>query len=177
MPVTRSALASSAARSASAGAGVDLRGDVLGQAPQPPHPVALAAQLGVEGDMLQPRHAGFQPRLAVQVPEMPRVGEAGAQHAFVAGDDGGAAVRRLDVGDEGEPGRGAAVGGAQREIALVDPHGDLHDLRRQVHVFVGDAPEQGDRPFHQAGDLVEQAGIVHHGKLAGGGKVARCRRR
>ena len=102
---------------------------------------------------------------------MPSVGEAGAQHAFVAGDDGGAAVRRLDVGDEGEPGRSAAVRRAQREIALVDPHGDLHDLRRQVHVFVGDAPEQRDRPFHQAGDLVEQAGIVHHGKLAVGGKA------
>ena len=37
---------------------------------------------------------------------MASIGEAGAQHAFVAGDDGGAVVLRLDVGDEGEPGGG-----------------------------------------------------------------------
>ena len=37
---------------------------------------------------------------------MPRVGEAGAQHAFVAGDDYRAAVLGLDVGDEDEPGGG-----------------------------------------------------------------------
>ena len=108
---------------------------------------------------------------------MAGIGEARAQHAFVAGDDRRAAVLGLDIGDEGEPGGGVAIGGAQREVALVDAHGDLHDLRRQVHVFVGDAPEQGDRPFHQAGDLVEQAGIVHHGQLARGGKLARCGRR
>ena len=114
MPVTRSALASSAARSASAAPASTSGAIMLGQAPQPRDPVALGAQFGVEGDVVQRRHAAFQPGLAVQVPEMPGIGEAGAQHAFVAGDDGRAAVLGLDVGDEGEPGRGLAVGGAQR---------------------------------------------------------------
>ena len=59
---------------------------------------------------------------------MPGIGEAGAQDAFVAGDDRGAAVLGRDIGDEGEVGRGGVVGRAEREVALIDPHGDLHDL-------------------------------------------------
>ncbi len=102
---------------------------------------------------------------------MAGVGEAGAQHAFVAGDDDGAVVLGLDVGDEGEPGGGRAVGGAQREVALVDPHRDLHDLGRQVHVLVGDAAEMRDGPFDQAGDFLQQAGIVDDGQRFFGGEA------
>ena len=67
---------------------------------------------------------------------------------------------------------------AQREVALVDPHRDLHDLGRQVHVRGVDAAEQRHRPFDQPGHLVEQPGIVHHasGRCVGGQR-ARCRRR
>ena len=61
-------------------------------------------------------------------------------------------------------GAALAVRRAQGEIALVHPHRDLHDLGRQVHVLVVDAAEQRHRPFDQAGDLVEQAGIVDHGQ-------------
>ena len=103
----------------------------------------------------------FQPRLAVEVPEVPRIGEAGAQHALVAGDRGGAAVRRLDIGDEAEIRRGRAIGVAEREVALVHPHGDLPHLGRQVHVGIVDAAQQRHRPFHQPRHLVEQAGVVH----------------
>ena len=102
---------------------------------------------------------------------MPRIGEAGAQHAFVAGDGDRAAVGRLDIGDEGEERRGGPVGVAQREVALVDPHGDLHDLRRQVHEGGVDPPEQRHRPFDQAGHLVEQAGIVHHTEVSPDGQA------
>ena len=84
------------------GAGVHQRRDVLGQRLQPARPVTLAAQLRVERHVVELRHAAFQPRLAVEVPEMPRIGEAGTQHALVAGDDDGAAVGGGDVGDEGE---------------------------------------------------------------------------
>ena len=108
---------------------------------------------------------------------MAGIGEARAQHALVAGDDGGAVVVCLDVGDEGKPGRGGTFGRAQGEIALVDPHGDLHHLRRQVHVFVGDAAEMRDGPFDQAGDLVEQAGVIHHGKVLFRGKAGDAGRR
>ena len=162
MPVTRSALASRAASRGQGRAGTDQGGDLLGQALQPAHPLALAAELRMEGDVIQQRHARFQPCLAVEIPEVPRVGEAGAQHTLVAGDRGGAAVGRLDIGDEAEIGRRRTVGVAEREVALVDAHGDLHDLGRQVHVGSVDAAEQRHRPLDQPGHLVEQAGVVHH---------------
>ena len=124
-------------------AGIDQGRDPLGQTAQPVHPLPLGAEFGVVGDVIQRRHPAFQRRLAVQVPEMAGVGEPGAQHAFVTGDDGGAAILGLDIGGEDEPGRGRRrwrrAGG---EIALVDPHRDLHDLGRQVHVLVGDAAGQ-----------------------------------
>ena len=94
---------------------------------------------------------------------MPRVGEAGAQHALIAGDDEGATVLGRDVGHEGEPGRGFVVWGAQGEVALVDAHGDLHDLARQIHMLVGNAAEQRHRAFDQTRDFIHQAGIVHDG--------------
>ena len=102
---------------------------------------------------------------------MPGVGEAGAQDAFVAGDDDGAVVLRLDVGDEAEPWRGGAFGGSQGEITLVDAHRDLHDLGRQIHVRVCDAAEVRDGPLDQTGDLVQQAGIVHHDQGFFGGQA------
>ena len=95
---------------------------------------------------------------------MPRVGEPGAQHALVAGDDRRAAVRRPRCWRRRRtraPASPSAV--ARGEIALVDPHRDLHDLGRQVHVLVGDPAGQRHRPFDEAGDLVQQAGIVDDG--------------
>ena len=52
---------------------------------------------------------------------------------------------------------------ARGEVALVDAHRDLPDLGRQIHVLVGDAAGQRDRPFDEAGDLIQQAGIVDDG--------------
>ena len=92
--------------------GADVRGDDCGETFQPDDPVALRAELGLEGDMRQRGHPAFQPPLAVEVPEMPRIREPGAQHPFVAGDDSGAAVLGRDVGHEGEPGGGFALGRA-----------------------------------------------------------------
>ncbi len=66
---------------------------------------------------------------------MPRIGEAGAQHALVAGDR---SPRRRPsasiLATKANHGAAAPSGVAEREVALVDPHRDLHDLRRQVHV-------------------------------------------
>ena len=41
-------------------AGADQRGDLLRQAFQPAHPLALGTEFGVEGDVVQQRHARFQ---------------------------------------------------------------------------------------------------------------------
>ena len=74
--------------------------------------------------------------------------------------DVGAAVRRARYWRRSEPGAAAPSAIAEREIALIDPHGDLHDLRRQIHVGVVDPAEQRHRPFDQPGDLVEQRRVV-----------------
>ncbi len=158
MPVTRSALASSAARAACAASAPTSGAISLRQPPQPPHPIALAAELRMERDGIQRRHARRPAASAVQIPEMPRIGEARAQHAFVAGDDRRAAVIGLDIGDEGEPRRSRACRIAQREIALVDAHRHLHHFGRQVHGRGVDPAEQRHRPFHQAGHFVQQPG-------------------
>ena len=136
------------------------RRNAFGEMPQPGNPFALAAEPGVEGDVVERLHPGIEPGLAVPIPEVSRIGEAGPQHALVAGDDRHAAVNRLDIGDEGEVGRWTAVGVSQGEIALVDAHRDLHDLGRQVHIGEVDAPKQRHRPLDQAGHFVQQTGII-----------------
>ena len=103
---------------------------------------------------------------------MAGVAEAGAEDALVAGDDGRAAVDGLDVGGEGEARGGGAGCGAEGEVTLVDAHADLHDFGRQVHEGGVDAAEQGDRPFDEAGDFVEQAIIGHDGEVLGSGEAA-----
>ena len=95
-----------------------MRGDGGGQAFEAADAVALAAELGVEGDGIERGHAGVEAAGAVEVPEMAGVAEAGAQHAFVARDDGRTAVRGGDIGGEGETGGGGAVrAGAGRSSA------------------------------------------------------------
>ncbi len=81
----------------------------------------------------------------------------------------GAAVGGDDVGDEGEAGGPAAVRMAQREVALVDAHRDLHDLGRQVHEAAVDAAQQRHRPLHQARDLLQQPVIGDQRQPFGGG--------
>ena len=56
-----------------------MRRDERGQAFQPRNPLPLGAEPGVEGDVVQARQAGVEAGLAVQVPEMARIGEARAQ--------------------------------------------------------------------------------------------------
>ena len=100
----------------------------------------------MERDVIKFRDQAFQAALAVQVPEMPGVGEAGAQHAFVAGDDRGAAVGGFHVGGEGEIRGRRSVRLAQGEVALVHAHRNLHDLGWQVHVGGVDFSDEDHRP-------------------------------
>src|SRR5207248_2136600 len=102
-------------------AGMDVRGDDFRKARESADSVALAAELRVEGDVFEQWHAAFQAGAAIEIPEMPRVSKAGAQHALVASSNGRAAILRVDIGDEGEPRRDLARRVAEREIALVYP--------------------------------------------------------
>ena len=114
-------------------------------------------ELGVEDALRQRRHAVLELRLAVEVPEELRVRQARAQHALVAGDDGGTAVVGQHVGDDDEARCQRARLGQHREIFLVRAHRGGQHLGRQVHEGGIDRAHQHDRPFDQAGDLVEQA--------------------
>ena len=64
--------------------------------------LGLRAELLVEHDVLEFRQPVLEPRLQVGLVEELRVGEARPDDALVAGDDSGAAVRRLDVRDQDE---------------------------------------------------------------------------
>ena len=102
----------------------------------------------------------FERLAAVLVPEEAGIREPGAQHALVAGDDFLAAVIGFEVGDHDEAGRETTVGMEQRQVSLVAARrGDQHLLGHR-HELLVDLPDQRHRPFDQAGDLVEQAGIV-----------------
>ena len=145
-------------------------GQHAGEAHEAADTVALRTQFRVERHLVERGDAAFEGGFAIQIPEMPRIGEAGAQHALIAGDHGGAAIGGRDVGDEGEARGGFAGGVAQCEIALIDPHRDLHDLGGQVHIGLVDAAEIRDGPFDEAGHLIEQAGILDDRQPFGGGE-------
>ena len=161
MPVTRSALAQQPCPGADSGsapgtccaiqpASVSMRAALAPSVPR----------LGVEHDAIQLGTRLASGTLAVLVPEELGVPQARAQHALVAGDDGPAAVVGREIGDHDEARRQLAVGVLQREVFLVRAHrGDQH-LRRQRHEPLVDGAEQHDRPFDQAGDLVQQRRIV-----------------
>ncbi len=95
---------------------------------------------------------------------MPRIGKPGAQHALIARGDRRTAILRRQIGDEGEIRRGLAGGIAQGKIFLVDLHGKLAHLGRQLHEFRVDLADQRHRPFGQARYLVQQPVIRRHGK-------------
>ena len=140
--------------------GADEGGQVASEGLDPGHAGGLGAELGVEHDALEGGQPCDEAGLAVQVPEMAGVAEPGAEDALVAGDDGGPAVLRLDIGDEGEAVGGRAVRVAEGHVALVHAHAELHDLGRQVHEGGVDAAQQGNRPFDEARDLVDEALVL-----------------
>ena len=113
------------------GIGADQRRDLPGQMKDTLHPLVLAAELLVEGDLLQLRHAVFERHLAVLVEEELGVGEPSCDDALIAGGDGLAAVLRLQVGDDDES-VGELVALLEREGFLVRLHGGGEHLRRHA---------------------------------------------
>ena len=107
----------------------------------------------------------------VVLPEELGVGEAGGEHAGVAGEDGGAVVGGLAVGDEDVGGDAGRRGVAEGEELLVLAHRGLQDLGRQVEEAGVDAADERDRPFGEAGVLGEQAGVVDELEAVGEGEL------
>ena len=121
---------------------------------QPAHPVALRAELGVERHAIQ-RGTRLSSRDRRSRSQKCRASENRARStrslpATIAAPPSGASMLATNA----KMARPMPSGWREREIALVDPHGDLHDLRRQIHERGIDAPQQRHRPFHQACDLV-----------------------
>ena len=130
-------------------------------------PFGLRAELFVEddaerlelGEALVERLCGLVLIVGqvVQVgqPEVAGVGEAGAHDARVAGGDRGAAVAGDQVRNEDEAIGEPAVGPPQDEAFLVGADGGAHDLGRNVEIVLFEFAHQDDRPFDQAGDLLD----------------------
>ena len=100
---------------------------------------------------------GRQRRLTVFVPEESGVGQAGAQHAFVARDDFRAVVRRFHIGDNDEARRHFAVFVGHAKIFLIRAHGGNQNFLRDGHEIVVDFAHQRNGVFRQSRDFVQQA--------------------
>ena len=107
--------------------------------------------------------------LEVLLPEELRVGQPGGEDAFVAGDDRGAAVGRVDIGGADEIGGQRPLPVHAGEIFLVGAHGELDHLARDLEEGGVEASEQGHRPFGQAGILGDEAIVLDQGQAGGGG--------
>ena len=111
----------------------------------------------------------------ILLPEEARVPQAGAEHALVAGDDGGTLVRRLDVGDGDEEGRQRAVGALKNEVLLVGPHRGDEDLGRKGHEALVDPAEERHGPLGEALQFVEKRRIGADFEALLGGEALRAR--
>ena len=114
----------------------------------------------MEHDVAEPGRARGERLLAVLVPEETGVRQARAQDPLVAGRDRLALVGALHVGDHQEAWREVAVLVGERQVFLVRAHRGGQHLGRQVHEPLLDPAQEHDRPFHQAGNLVEERRVV-----------------
>ena len=120
---------------------------------------ALRAELLVEDDVLELRQPLFERRLQIGLVEELRIRQPRADDALVAGDDGRAAVGRLDVGDEDEA-VGERLALAHHEAFLVGADGGADHLGRDLEERLLERAHQHHRPFDEAGDLLEQALVL-----------------
>ena len=141
------------------GIGTGNLGEISGQRPDAGNTLALAAELGMEGNVqrVELGHTlierllqieaelssrGFQRfeigQIAlVALPEMQRVGQAGAHDLAVAVNNFLAAIRRLDIGDENEAvGQRLAGLRARDETLLIGLDGQADDLGRDREVIL-----------------------------------------
>ena len=139
MLVTRSALASQAARSASTASAPSRRAMRPGEQLDALDALQLAAELVVIDHACELRHALFQPLLAVLLVEKARILQARPDHALVAFDDI-LRVGEAHVADD-EEFVGQFPGGVeQRKIFLVLPHGEDQAFLRHVEKIGSNSP-------------------------------------
>ena len=87
------------------------------------HLVSERAEPGVENPLGKFIAATLQAGLTVLIPEELGVGQACAQHFFVAGDHLRAAIARLVIADDDEPGCQTTIAGMfTGEVFLVRAH-------------------------------------------------------
>ena len=146
--------------------------------------LALRAELLVEHDVQRAQlgHALVEQAalvgevgqgLLVGLPEIQRVRQAGAHDAAIARRDGLAAIGGENVRHQNELVRQLAVGLAQHEAFLVGANGGANDLGGNVEEGFVEFAHQRDRPFDEAGDLVEQALVLDQLQPAGEGQIPR----
>ena len=133
-------------------------GDVDAQVAHPEHAIMHAAKLVVKHNGFELLDMVVERHLAVTVPVKARVREAGIEHTFVTVDDIGR-IAALDVGDEYEARLHTAAVVDYREILLVSLHGADQCLGRDFQVIGIEPALQGNGPFHQRRDLVEQVAV------------------
>ena len=130
------------------------------------HALKLGAELVVINDRGELLDTLGQRGLAIGVEEELRVGQARAHHAFVAFNDR-SRVRRRHVADDQEPVRKrAGFRVEQREVFLVQPHGQDQALLRHLQEPGLECADIDCRRFDQCRDLIEQGsdcGIVAQG--------------
>ncbi len=146
---------------------------------------ALRAELGVKHDIQRPQFGeALVQRLAlvrkvrqrrlVGLPEIERVGQAGAHHAAIAGGDGLAAVAGDDIRNQQEfIGQPARFRVAQHKTFLVGADRGADHLVGNVQKTLVEFAHQHDRPFDQAGDLVQQALVLDQFQPLSESEVAR----
>ena len=153
------------------GVGADGGGELAGQRGDAGDALALGAELAVEGDVVELGEHRVERGAEVVPPEELGVGEAGGQDAGVAGEDGGAVVGGLAVGDDEVAGDAAGSRVAEREELLVLAHRGLEHLGRQVEEAGLDAADERHRPFGEAGVLGEEALVVDELEAGGEGEL------
>ena len=148
-------------------------GDLAGKHAHPLHPLILRAELLVEDDLPELRHALFKHHLAVVVEEEFGVGEPRCDHPLISGDDGLAAILSLEVRDQDEA-VGETFAAPQREAFLMRLHRGGEHFAWHLEEALIEAPHQRHRPFGEPGILGEQRHVLDQHELLLGGDFLRA---
>ena len=161
MSVSRSALASSAARSACCRQRrpAELLADGARDRAHPLHALAHRAELGVVDHLVEPGDTRLQRLLAVLVEEKLGVGQPRTHDTLVALDHR-ARIVGPDVADDEKLVRQCAGRVEQRKVLLVRLHRQDQALRRHGEELRLELAQHHVRPLDQRGHLVEQCVVV-----------------
>jgi hypothetical protein len=155
MPVSRSAFASIAARSARPPRRPTAHARCRARSRERARPAAPACRAS-RGRRHRPVavHAVGQRGLLVLLEEEARIGQARTHHPLVAVDD--QARSAISMFDTIRKRAAAGLRIEQREVLLVGAHREDQAFLRHLQEFASNSPDVHGRPFDQRGDLVEQ---------------------